>query len=53
MPIHWGTLYPAFLRRLRPEPLTAPPRELAARMRSLAPQAELRVLRPGESTSLA
>jgi L-ascorbate metabolism protein UlaG (beta-lactamase superfamily) len=53
VPIHWGTLYPLGLARLRPEPLRAPAREFAARMRELAPQSELRVLAPGEATSLA
>ncbi len=53
MPIHWGTLYPLGLARLRPEPLRSPPRALARWMRELAPQSELRVLAPGEATSLA
>jgi L-ascorbate metabolism protein UlaG (beta-lactamase superfamily) len=53
VPIHWGTLYPLGLARLRPGPLHSPPRELAAWMRDLAPQSELRVLAPGETTSLA
>jgi len=53
VPIHWGTLYPLGLARLRPEPLRAPPREFARRVRELAPQVEVRVLEPGESTSLA
>ncbi|HYJ20590.1 MAG TPA: MBL fold metallo-hydrolase [Solirubrobacterales bacterium] len=53
VPIHWGTLYPLGLARLRPEPLHSPPRELARWMRELAPQSELRVLAPGEATSLA
>jgi L-ascorbate metabolism protein UlaG (beta-lactamase superfamily) len=53
VPIHWGTLYPLGLARLRPEPLRSPPRELARWMRELAPQSELRVLAPGEATSLA
>lgn len=53
VPIHWGTLYPLGLARLRPEPLRAPGREFAAWMRELAPQSELRVLAPGEATSLA
>lgn len=52
VPIHWGTLYPLGLARWRPEPLRSPPRELAAWMRELAPQSELRVLAPGETTSL-
>ena len=53
VPIHWGTLYPLGLARLRPGPLRAPPREFAAWMRELAPQVEVRVLAPGEATSLA
>jgi L-ascorbate metabolism protein UlaG (beta-lactamase superfamily) len=53
VPIHWGTLYPLGLARLRPEPLRAPAREFATWMRELAPQTELRVLAPGEATSLA
>jgi L-ascorbate metabolism protein UlaG (beta-lactamase superfamily) len=53
VPIHWGTLYPLGLARLRPEPLRSPPRALARWMGELAPQSELRVLAPGEATSLA
>jgi L-ascorbate metabolism protein UlaG (beta-lactamase superfamily) len=53
VPIHWGTLYPFGLRRLRSRPLRAPASEFAAQMRELAPQVETRVLSPGESTSLA
>lgn len=52
VPIHWGTLYPRFLHRLRPGPLSAPPLEFARWMAELAPQAELRVLAAGESTSV-
>lgn len=53
VPIHWGTLYPLGLRRLRGAPLRRPPAEFAASLRRLAPQVEARVLSPGESTSLA
>ncbi len=53
VPIHWGTLYPLGLARLRPGPLRSPPSEFATWMRELAPQSELRVLAPGEATSLA
>ncbi|HSS75127.1 MAG TPA: MBL fold metallo-hydrolase [Thermoanaerobaculia bacterium] len=53
VPIHWGTLYPLGLARLRPEPLRAPPREFAAWMTELAPQVEAWVLAAGESASLA
>lgn len=53
VPIHWGTLYPFGLRRLREGPLRRPPESFAAAVRDLAPQVEARVLSPGESTSLA
>ncbi|HEU4393541.1 MAG TPA: MBL fold metallo-hydrolase [Solirubrobacterales bacterium] len=53
IPIHWGTLYPFGLARLRPGPLRTPPREFAARVGNLAPQVEVRVLAPGEATSLS
>jgi L-ascorbate metabolism protein UlaG (beta-lactamase superfamily) len=53
VPIHWGTLYPFGLSRLRPRPLHLPPREFEAQMREHAPQVEVRVLAPGEATSLS
>lgn len=53
VPIHWGTLYPFGLSRLRPDPLREPPREFVAEVRELAPQVEVRVLAPGEATSLS
>jgi L-ascorbate metabolism protein UlaG (beta-lactamase superfamily) len=52
VPIHWGTLYPLGLARLRPGPLREPPNWFAAAMRELAPQVEARVLSPGEALSL-
>ncbi len=53
VPIHWGTLYPLGLARLRPEPLRAPPREFTTQVGALAPGVEARVLAPGEATALA
>jgi L-ascorbate metabolism protein UlaG (beta-lactamase superfamily) len=53
VPIHWGTLYPLGLRRLRPSRLALPAEEFVARARELAPQVGTRVLSPGESASLA
>ena len=47
VPIHWGTFYPAGLERLRPRPLSGPPREFAARLRDLAPAIRVEVLPPG------
>ncbi|HVY95346.1 MAG TPA: MBL fold metallo-hydrolase [Solirubrobacterales bacterium] len=52
VPIHWGTLYPRGLAPVLPKPLRSPPREFAAHARELAPQVEVRVLSPGEATSL-
>jgi L-ascorbate metabolism protein UlaG (beta-lactamase superfamily) len=53
VPIHWGTLYPLGLARLRPGRLHRPGEEFAAQVRELAPHVSTRVLSPGESTSLA
>jgi L-ascorbate metabolism protein UlaG (beta-lactamase superfamily) len=53
VPIHWGTLYPFGLSRLRPDPLRLPGGEFTRAMRELAPQVATRVLSPGEATSLA
>jgi L-ascorbate metabolism protein UlaG (beta-lactamase superfamily) len=53
VPIHWGTLFPAGLARLAPGRLEAPPHEFARHARALAPQVEVRVLDPGEATSLS
>jgi L-ascorbate metabolism protein UlaG (beta-lactamase superfamily) len=47
VPIHWGTLYPTGLARLRPRPLREPGREFAARARVLAPRVDVHVLEPG------
>jgi L-ascorbate metabolism protein UlaG (beta-lactamase superfamily) len=53
VPIHWGTLYPFGLARLRPGRLMLPAEEFVACAREIAPQVETRVLSPGESASLA
>jgi L-ascorbate metabolism protein UlaG (beta-lactamase superfamily) len=53
VPIHWGTLYPFGLRRLRSAPLRRPAEEFAASLRRLAPQVVARVLSPGDSSPLA
>ena len=52
VPIHWGTFYPAGLRRLRPAPFADPPHEFARLARELAPEVDVRVLEPGSETSL-
>lgn len=53
VPIHWGTLYPFGLARLRPGRLKLPAEEFAAHAHEIAPQVATRLLSPGESTSLA
>jgi L-ascorbate metabolism protein UlaG (beta-lactamase superfamily) len=52
IPIHWGTFYPVGLKRWRPAPLREPPERFAARVAELAPDVEVRVLSPGDSTPL-
>ena len=41
IPIHWGTLFPFGLRRLRPHFLTEPPLEFARQVSRLAPDVEV------------
>lgn len=52
VPIHWGTFYPAGVRRWRPEPLVEPPHEFVRLARELAPDVEVRILQPGAETVL-
>lgn len=52
VPIHWGTFYPLGLGRLRPDGLTQPPLKFARAAADAAPEVEIRILRPGETTSL-
>jgi L-ascorbate metabolism protein UlaG (beta-lactamase superfamily) len=52
IPIHWGTLYPRRLHRLWSAPLTEPGDRFAAHAARLAPQADVRVLRPRETTTI-
>ena len=51
IPIHWGTLHPAYARR---GPwFSDPPFEFAAQVAAVAPWVDVRVLMPGESTSMS
>ncbi len=52
VPIHWGTLYPIGVHRVRPKALAGPPRVFAARAAQLAPGVDVRILRPGEALEL-
>lgn len=52
VPIHWGTLYPRHLHRVWRRPLDEPGDRFAAFARRLAPDVDVRVLRPGQSTTI-
>jgi L-ascorbate metabolism protein UlaG (beta-lactamase superfamily) len=52
IPIHWGTLYPRHLHRVWRRPLVEPGDRFAAHVREVAPGIDVRVLRPGESTTI-
>ena len=51
VPIHWGTLYPRHLHRVWRRPLLEPGDHFAADAKRLAPDIDVRVLRPGETTT--
>lgn len=51
IPIHWGTLHPRHVRRGKW--FSEPAARFAAQVDAVAPDVEVRVLRPGESTSVA
>ena len=52
VPIHWGTLYPAGLARVWGGPLDKPAVRFQGACAELAPSTELRVLAPGEGTTV-
>jgi L-ascorbate metabolism protein UlaG (beta-lactamase superfamily) len=52
VPIHWGTFFPAGLRRFRGAALVEPPHEFARHAGTLAPDVDVRVLAPGEALAL-
>ena len=53
IPIHWGTFYVMGLRRPRLEALADPARAFAREAARRAPEVDVRVLAPGESTIVA
>ncbi len=53
VPIHWGTLYPTRLHHVWRRPLDEPGDRFAAHAAKVAPQVDVRVLRPGESTVIS
>ena len=52
VPIHWGTYLRADLIGRHPELLSEQPKTLVADAAELAPDVEVRVLRPGETLDL-
>jgi len=52
IPIHWGTLYPRRLHHVWSRPLMEPGDRFASHAAGLAPDVAIRVLRPGEATSI-
>jgi L-ascorbate metabolism protein UlaG (beta-lactamase superfamily) len=53
IPIHWGTYLPIGMQPLKPRFHRTPPLEFAEFAHQVAPQVEVRVLLPGESTRIA
>ena len=52
MPIHWGTFYPAGLRRVVPEPFETPGQAFLEAAARLAPDVPVRIVAPGETIDL-
>jgi L-ascorbate metabolism protein UlaG (beta-lactamase superfamily) len=52
VPIHWGSLHPVGLRRLRPSTRVDPPHQFAQLVRRYAPQTRVRVLGIGSRLDL-
>lgn len=53
IPIHWGTLYPTRLHHVWRAPLTEPGDRFASHAAALTPEVDVRVLRPGDATTVA
>ena len=52
VPIHWGTFYPAGLRRIVPEPFETPGQAFLDAAARIAPGVPVRVVAPGEAFDL-
>jgi L-ascorbate metabolism protein UlaG (beta-lactamase superfamily) len=52
IPIHWGTLLPIGIAGRHRDRLGDPPRQFAEHVASLAPGVEVRILEPGQETTL-
>ena len=47
VPIHWGTLFPLVMHRVRPDALHDPPRIFARCAGRMAPATKVEILEPG------
>lgn len=52
VPIHWGTLYRMGMARSRRALLSDPPHAFARQAAKVAPSVDVRILRPGETTTV-
>jgi L-ascorbate metabolism protein UlaG (beta-lactamase superfamily) len=52
IPIHWGTLLPIGIAQRHRDRLGDPPRQFAEHVASLAPEVDVRILEPGQETTL-
>ena len=52
IPVHWGSLLPVGLARRHRSRLGDPPRRFAEHAARLAPAVEVRILAPGDATTL-
>ena len=52
VPIHWGTFYPAGLRRVVPVPFETPGLAFPEAAARLAPDVRVRIMAPGEMIDL-
>jgi L-ascorbate metabolism protein UlaG (beta-lactamase superfamily) len=53
VPIHWGTMWPVGLGRVRPDRFFGPGEEFARAMRAALPDVDVPVLKPGGTAELA
>ncbi|MFM9127639.1 MAG: hypothetical protein ACKOTA_08805 [Solirubrobacterales bacterium] len=52
VPIHWGTLFPLVMHRVRPDALHDPPRIFARCASRIAPGTRVEILDPGSRIEL-
>jgi L-ascorbate metabolism protein UlaG (beta-lactamase superfamily) len=53
IPIHWGSLHPLGMQRLKPRYLTHPPHDFKRHAAQLAPEVKTLIVLPGQTITLA